>query len=173
MTGYYRKLRNRVINSPSSETINGVTYSVTRPRNVGEAELKGVEVSGQYFFDFLPGVLSGLGAFGAFTYADTEIQGDDVLVGNPLQGVSRYNYTAGMLYDKAGLSGRLVYTYRSEAWQEDQTGSLALRPIDPARANVAYVPVMFRWMRPNGRLDFSLGYDLSESVRHDEFEAEA
>nr|WP_257215113.1 TonB-dependent receptor [Sphingomonas sp. R-74633] len=167
VTGYYRKLRNRVINSPSSEVIGGVTYSVTRPRNVGEAALKGVEVSGQVFFDFLPGALSGLGAFGAFTYADTEIQGNDVLVGNPLQGVSKYNYTAGMLYEKYGLSGRVVYTYRSEAWQEDQTGSLALRPIDPARANVAYVPVMFRWMRPNGRLDFSLGYDLNDNVRID------
>jgi len=26
---------------------------------------------------------------------------------------------------------------------------------------------MFRWMRPNGRLDFSLGYDLNDNVRID------
>jgi iron complex outermembrane recepter protein len=167
VAGYYRKLKDRVITSPASETYDGNIYSVSRPRNVGEAELKGVEVSGQYFFDFLPGALSGFGTFGAFTYADSEIQGDDALVGNPLQGVSKYNYTAGLLYDKLGISGRLVYTYRSAAWQDDATGGLALRPVDEARADIPYVPVLFRWFRPNGRLDFSLGYDLSDSVRVD------
>jgi iron complex outermembrane recepter protein len=167
VTGYHRQITDRVITAPAIEEHNGNLHSVTRPRNLGEAELQGIEVSGQYFFDFLPGVLSGLGAFGAFTYADSEIQGDDPLAGNPLQGVSKYNYTAGLLYEKAAISGRLVYTYRSEAWLEDQTGALALRPVDPARANEPYVPVLFRWLRPNGRLDFSLGYDFNDRVRID------
>lgn len=167
VTGYYRSITDRVITAPAIEEHNGNLHSVSRPRNLGKAELKGLEFSGQYFFDFLPGALSGLGAFGAFTIADSEIKGSDPLAGNPLQGVSKYNYTAGLLYEKSGLSGRLVYTYRSKSWLEDQTGALALRPVDPDRATEPYVPVLFRWLRPNGRLDFSLGYDINDRIRVD------
>src|SRR3546814_19017798 len=92
---------------------DGITYIVTRPRNVGRAKLQGIEVSGQNFFDFLPGALNGIGVMGSFTYADSEVQGDDSLAGEPLQGVSKFNYTAGLLYEKSGVSGRVVYTFRS------------------------------------------------------------
>jgi iron complex outermembrane receptor protein len=102
IAGYYRDISNRVIGSSAVETFNGVDYAINRPRNVGKATLKGVEVSTQYFFDFLPGALSGLGVQGAFTYADSKIGGNDPLAGNPLQGVSKYNFTAGLLYDKHG-----------------------------------------------------------------------
>src|SRR3546814_1560783 len=94
------------------EFIDGLGYNINRPPNVGEAKLKGVEVSGQTFFDFLPGALSGFGVSGNFTYADSEVGGDDRLAGLPLQGVSKYNFNAGLFYDKFGLSARLVY--RSE-----------------------------------------------------------
>jgi len=167
VTGYYRNIVDRVITAPAIETFAGVDYAVTRPRNLGKAELKGVEISGQYFFDFLPGALSGIGAFGAFTFSDSLIKGDDPLAGQPLQGVSKYNYTAGLLYDKHNVSARLVYTFRSKSWLNDATGNLALRPVDPARAHDPYVPVLFRWLRPNGRVDFSLGYDISDAIRID------
>ena len=167
IAGYYRKISDRVLRGPAVETFDGVEYNVTRPRNLGAATLKGVEVSGQYFFDFLPGMLSGFGAQGAFTLADSEIGGDDPLAGNPLQGVSKYNYTAGLLYDKAGISGRLIYTYRSRYFDSDQTGSISVRPIDPDRATEVYVPALLGYARPAGRLDFNIGYDISKAIRVD------
>lgn len=168
VTGYYRSIKDRVISSAALETIDGVDYLISRPRNVGQAELKGVEVSGQYFFDFLPGALSGLGVMGAFTYADTEIKGDDQLAGYALQGVSKYNYTAGLLYDKGGLSSRLVYTYRSSYYVDDLTGAVQLRPYDESRpATDPYTPVLLQYIRPAGRLDFSLNYDVTEQFRID------
>lgn len=133
LAGYYRKIKDRVISGAANETIGGVDYSVTRPRNLGKAELKGVELSGQYFLDFLPGALSGIGLQGAFTLADSEIGGDDPLAGNPLQGVSRYNFTSGLLYEKYGVFGRVVYTYRSRYFDTDQTGSISVRPIETGR----------------------------------------
>jgi len=167
IAGYYREITDRVINGPAVENIGGVDYNITRPRNLGAATLKGVEISGQYFFDFLPGALSGFGLQGAFTLADSKIGGDDPLAGFPLQGVSKYNYTAGLLYDKSGLSGRLVYTYRSRYFASDQTGSISVRPIDSARIDEVYVPPLLAYTRPSGRLDFNIGYDLSKAVRVD------
>src|SRR3546814_12753474 len=89
VAGYYRDITDRVISAPSLEFIDGIGYNINRPRNVGEAKLKGVEVSGQTFFDFLPGALSGFGVSGHFTYADSEVGGADRHVGLPLQGVSK------------------------------------------------------------------------------------
>ncbi|MGF7147049.1 TonB-dependent receptor [Sphingomonas zeicaulis] len=167
VAGYYREISDRVINGAANETFNGVDYSVTRPRNLGSATLKGIEISGQYFLDFLPGPLSGLGVQGAFTLADSKIGGDDPLAGNPLQGVSKYNFTSGLLYEKGGLSGRLVYTYRSKYFESDQTGSISVRPIAEGQEGEVFVPTLLSYVRPAGRLDFSVGYDINPALRLD------
>ena len=99
--------------------------------------------------------------------ADSEIGGNDPLVGNSLQGVSKYNFTAGLLYEKHGVSGRVVYTYRSKYLDSDQTGSISVRPIDSARVNEVYVPTLLSFVRPAGRLDFNIGYDVSDAIRLD------
>jgi TonB-dependent receptor len=167
VTGYYRTITDRVITAGSPEVINGTTYIVSRPRNIGQAKLQGIEASGQYFLDFLPGALNALGVLAAFTYADSEVQGSDSLAGNPLQGVSKYNFTVGALYDKGGLSGRLVYTYRSTYYNEDLSGQVQVRAFDPARVGEAYVPTLLEYVRPAGRLDFSIGYDINDRLRID------
>lgn len=167
VTGYYRSIKDRVVTSSTQETIGGLNYLISSPRNVGSVDLHGVEVSAQYFFDFLPGAWSGVGVQGAFTLADSEIKGDDPLAGNPLVGVSKYNYTVGLLYDKSAISGRLIWTHRSKYINADNTGGVALRPFDPDRVNEAYVPVFLSYVRPAGRLDFSIGYDVTDALRVD------
>nr|NUR36540.1 TonB-dependent receptor [Sphingomonas sp.] len=168
-TVYYRNLRDRVITASTQETINGTNYLISRPRNVGEAQLKGLEVSGQYFFDFLPGALSGIGVMGAFTIADSEIkQKNDPLTGYPLLGVSKYNYTAGLLFERHGISARVVYTYRSRYYNNDLTGQTTVRPYDTSRpVTDVYLPTLLNYIRPAGRLDFSIGYDINERLRVD------
>jgi len=165
VTGYYRSIKDRVVTTATQETIAGLNYLISSPRNVGSVDLKGVEVSGQYFFDFLPGALSGVGVQGAFTLAQSKIKGDDPLAGNPLVGVSKYNYTTGLVYDKAGLSARLIWTYRSKYIDSDSTGGIQLRPFDPAVTD--RVPVLLTRTRGAGRLDFSVGYDVTEAFRID------
>lgn len=165
---YYRDLADRVINSANAEVIDGITYNITRPRNVGAAELQGIELSGQTFFDFLPGLWSGFGLFANYTYADTEVKGDDPLAGYELQGVSKNNFTVGLLYEKAGLSGRLVYTARSRYYDQDTTGLNIVRPIEADRVDdLDYTPTALNYVRPGGRLDFSIGYDVTDAIRVD------
>lgn len=173
VAGFYRDLKDRVITSANAELIDGLIYNISRPRNVGALTLKGVEVSGQTFLDFLPGALSGIGLSGNFTYVDSNTgRGSavlpDPLAGFPIQGVSKYNYNAGLIYEKYGLSGRLVYTYRSKYYDGDNTGTTILRPVDPARVNDrTYYPTTLNYVRPGGRLDFSVGYDIDANYRID------
>lgn len=49
---YYRGIKDRIIDVIGPELIDGITYNITRPRNVGGAELQGIELAGQMFFDF-------------------------------------------------------------------------------------------------------------------------
>lgn len=166
---YKRDITGRIVSASAVENIGGIDYSISRPRNLGAAELKGVEVSGQMFFDFLPGAFSGLGVMGNFTYADSKIEGSDPLAGLPLQGVSKYNYTAGLLFEKAGISGRLVYTYRSRYYDGDATGGLGTRElVDVSRADDAnYNPLLLNYVKPAGRLDFGLSWDVNKKLRLD------
>ncbi|AUW59762.1 TonB-dependent receptor [Sphingobium sp. SCG-1] len=169
IAAYKREIVDRVVNASANEVIDGINYSISRPRNIGSAELQGVEVSGQAFFDFLPGAMSGLGLMGNFTYADTEVKGTDRLAGMPLQGVSKYNFNVGLLYEKFGISGRLVYTYRSTYYDADETGGLGIRPLeDTARAaDPTYNPLLLNYVKPGGRLDFGLSWDVNDSLRFD------
>lgn len=167
VAGYYRDISDRVITSGAAEVYDGETYAVSRPRNVGQATLKGIELSTQYFFDFLPGALSGLGVQGAFTLADSKVGGDDPLAGYPLQGVSKYNYTVGLLYEKSGVSARLVYTYRSKYLSLDASGQPTLRPMTEETIDALEVPALVTYARGAGRLDFNIGYDITDKIRVD------
>lgn len=154
---YYRDLQDRTAVAIEPEVIDGIEYNITRPLNIGSATLQGIELSAQLFldsvFDSVPELLGGFGALVNFTLADSEIKTEGNLKGEPLLGVSKYNYNAGLLYEKYGVSGRLVYTHRSDYDEFLIGGAL---PIGSG--------TVFNGVRPNGRLDFSLGYDLTSNV---------
>ena len=155
---YYRDLKDRTFTQIELETIDGIQYLITRPRNVGAATLQGVEFSAQLFidtvFDAVPDLLGGFGMLANFTLADSEVktQGDP-LEGRPILNVSKYSYNVGLLYEKYGVTSRLVYTHRSKYDEALIGGGLPIEGAD-----------LFNRVRPNGRLDFSLGYDVSPSV---------
>jgi TonB-dependent receptor len=155
---YSKDITNRIINGTAVETIDGIEYNISRPRNVGSAKLQGLELSGQTFFDYLPGIWSGFGVFGNFTLADSEIDTPgDRLEGYELQGVSKYSYNVGLLYEKYGFSGRLAYTHRDKYYDEDRSGEGVIlhSPNDP---------IFLNYVRPSGRLDFSISYDVTPKI---------
>lgn len=162
---YYREIQDRVVRSISPEVIDGITYNMTRPRNVGEASLQGVELSAQAFFDFLPEGWNGFGAFANYTYADSEIKTpDDPLNGYPLLGVSENSYNVGLLYEKYGVTGRLVYTWRDEFNEVQFSCLLNAQGSEAAYCGNPDAPPAFNKVKSYGRLDMSLGYDFNESV---------
>ncbi|AUW57707.1 TonB-dependent receptor [Sphingobium sp. SCG-1] len=153
---YYKDIQDRVISQSQVETIDGFDYNITRPRNVGAVTLKGIELSAQTFFDFLPGAWSGFGVFGNFTLADSQVKTPgDALFGQDIQGVSKYNYNVGGLYDRNGLTARVVYTYRS-GYYDQNYGGTNVRP--------AGETLILNQVRPNGRLDASIGYEIRKGV---------
>ena len=135
---FYKDLKNIIVDNAGytrTFTNNGQTYDVTvsGPANVaGKANIKGAEVSYQQTFDFLPGLLRGLGAQATYTFVDAgkipnpvpdnrandgnrptqEISG---LYDNlPLQGLSKHNYNLAAFYDLGQFYARVAYSWRSK-----------------------------------------------------------
>ena len=155
VSGFYRDLDNYIQSYVETELFptgpggSLLSYAVTRPRNTSNGELKGVEVAGQMFFDFLPGALGGLGIQANFTYSDGEVEapGQSGVVQDILQ-VSPYSYNIVGIYEKYGLSARLAYNWRSE-----------YRDLYDAN-----VPGGFIEVEPVSYLDLSISYDVTPNV---------
>ncbi|MDQ1231650.1 TonB-dependent receptor [Sphingomonas sp. SORGH_AS 879] len=121
---FYQSLTNRTITS------NGVTQSVLvrGPANYeGTGKIKGFEAAYQQTFDFLPGLLSGFGASGSYTYIDSSGLPNSFLNGGapantsnikpgniPLEGLSKHTVNAALFYEKGPVSLRAAYNWRSK-----------------------------------------------------------
>ena len=120
---FYQSLLNRTINS------NGITQTVQvrGPANYdGYGKVKGVEVTYQQTFDFLPWVFSGLGTSLNYSYIDSSGLPNSFLNGGspqatsnitpgtlPLEGLSKHNFNATVFYEKGPVSIRAAYNWRS------------------------------------------------------------
>jgi iron complex outermembrane receptor protein len=152
---YYRTIEDRIAGGVAAETIDGIEYLISRPRNLGESSLQGLELSSQWFLDFLPEGWDGLGVTANYTLADSSIDTEgDPLEGEPLLGVSKHSYNLGLLYEKYGVTARVVYNWRSK-YDEGHFGAGILTPGDGAK---------FNSVKSNGRLDFSVGYDVTDNI---------
>lgn len=135
---FYKDLTNIILDNYGYQqpfTNNGQTFNVTvnGPANApGHGKVKGAELSYQQTYDFLPGILSGLGAQATFTYVEpskipngvpANAAGDGARppldVGGiynnlPLAGLSKYNFNVAGFYDKGGIYARFAYSWRSK-----------------------------------------------------------
>jgi iron complex outermembrane receptor protein len=108
---------------------NGQSQSVTAAAsdfiNADKAaKVKGVEVGGRFFFDMLPGLLSGFGFEGNYTFIDSSNPGDlyrdingVIRSDAPLVGLSKHNANATLLYERNPISFRVAYSWRSKYLQ--------------------------------------------------------
>lgn len=97
-----------------TQVVNDPIYGrlqLDRPENAGKGRIKGVEVSLQTFFDFLPGLLSGFGVQANGTYLDGTNELPQVLGEGDRQvqitGLSKWAYNLTGFYEKGKISTRL------------------------------------------------------------------
>jgi TonB-dependent receptor len=110
-----------------SYTFNGVTQNVIvrRPDNYNRTgKIRGVELSYQQTYDFLPGLLSGFGLSANYSYIESRgLQNAQLFVGSrapigtpgnlPLEQLSKHNVNIQPFYEKGPISLRVAYNWRS------------------------------------------------------------
>ena len=161
VAGFYKDVGNYIVGIALEETIPGVIVDpandlpsanvfVNRPRNGGDAKIRGVELSVTHSFDGqLPAPVDGLGVQANYTYIDssTSFQPEPGIEDSfPFPGLSQHTYNIIAFYEKSKWSVRLAYDHRSEYL------------ISPSaqRGNAIYG-------MPYGQLDASLSYSLTDS----------
>lgn len=113
-TAFLKKVDGFVTTVSSPEVYDGVTYQVSRPQNSAAADIRGLELGYQQFFDFLPGWMSGLGVQANYTYVDSETP-DSALGGTiPLQNLSKHSANLIGMYEKGRVSARIAYNWRDK-----------------------------------------------------------
>jgi TonB-dependent receptor len=141
--------------SPSGSTLD---VEVNGPVNADGGTLKGFELGYQQTYDFLPGLLSGLGFAATYTYIDGGDFGNSDLANNtgiftanqPLAGISEHTVNATLFYEKGPLSARAAYNWRSEFL------------ITPRDDIFPYSPI---WMEGTGQLDASIFFDVTDYLK--------
>lgn len=150
VAGFYREIADFLVTRSSDQTVDGIPYSIRRPTNELGGKIKGIEVGGQTFFDFLPGLLSGFGVQANYTFvdskSDTAVPGQQV----PLANLSKHSFNTSLIYEKGGLSMRLAYNWRDKFYSSLLTNDI-----------VKDVPV---YTRARDWLDASIGYDITDKI---------
>ncbi|MCJ2187683.1 TonB-dependent receptor [Novosphingobium beihaiensis] len=173
-TVFFKRLGNIIDpNGQSVRTVsnNGATQDVVingAANLSGHANIKGVEVAWQQTFDFLPGLLKGLGAQASFTYIDPgqipagtptngeadgsrpAAQVDDLYALLPLPQLSKYNVNAAVFYDLGKFSARAAYSWRSRYLLSTRDCCFPFLPI---------------YSEPTGQLDASLFLTVNDKFK--------
>jgi TonB-dependent receptor len=149
---YFRKeISSFIINQAAPEVIDGTTYTITRPVNgTDQVTINGLEIGGQYAFDFLPAPFNGFGVLANYTYQKDEgFKGTNLLTGEilPFPGLSRKSYNVSLYYENDKFSARASYNWRDQ-WLITAAGRGSLPEF-----NEAY-----------GSLDASASYNVSDHI---------
>ncbi len=152
LAGFYRKVKGFVFRNGNTQTIDGIEYVIQQPTNGRSGEIKGVEIGGQTFFDFLPGPFDGFGVQANYTYVDSATPAIIPTELTPLPNLSKHSFNIAGLYEKGGLSARVAYNYRSK-YLSSIYGLDVGADLPPE-----LLPV---YTRGYGWLDASIGYDIT------------
>ncbi len=168
---FYKRLHNIRTNDTERVTLtnNGSTFDaiVTTAINSDQVgKIKGLELTYQQTYDFLPGLLGGLGLAANYTFIkssnvpqSTLSETDpDVAAGNqstvdisnlPLEGLSKHNINIQPFWEMGKWSARLAYSWRSDFL-------LTVRDVI-----VPYQPII---NKATGQLDASVFYKMNDHI---------
>jgi TonB-dependent receptor len=138
---------------PSNGCSNG-QWLVQKNLNAAKGYARGVELSGQWFFNDKDSWLKNFGVAGSYTYVDTSAP---LNIGTPAAPVfiksqqllvSKNSYSLTGMYEDNKLSARLVYTWRSSQ----------------GRSYNGLTPLFSTYIGSYGLLDASLSYAIDEHL---------
>ena len=120
ITGFIKDVENFIVPVSFTETVGfpsaGIAeqqFEVESFANGGSADIKGVEMSFQTPFTFLPPPFNDFGAMVNYTYIDSEFI-DSSGNANPFPGTSENTYNAVLFYERGGFSTRFAYNFRDD-----------------------------------------------------------
>jgi iron complex outermembrane receptor protein len=97
-------------------------YQLSTTQNIGTAKVKGIELSYQQQFSFLPGIWKGLGAFANFTYLEAKGDFGGLTTTTQLGNLSPRSGNGGINFRYRGLDARFLGNWTSEKYKSTVSG---------------------------------------------------
>nr|WP_308789245.1 TonB-dependent receptor [Telluria antibiotica] len=113
-TVFLKHIDGFISNVSSPEMHDGVVYQVSRPRNGNKARVAGAEAGYQQFFDTVPDWMRGLGMQASYTYIRSDMPNSATGGNQPLPNLSRHGANLVGIYERAAVSARVAYNWRSK-----------------------------------------------------------
>jgi iron complex outermembrane receptor protein len=157
--GYFYKAVDNFVTTANVPTFvndgtGGTTANVATPINGGTGKIYGLELNGQYAFDF------GLGVAANYTRADSSSTQSSSF-GNelPIPGVAKNSLNGTVYFERAGFSARAAYTWRDTAVNSGGVGSsFAFQDINGLQKIYTVYSAAY------GQLDGQVSYDFNAHV---------
>lgn len=118
---FYKKIDDFIVDEVSTnyEYLGNVYTRFTQPKNAGNANLLGVELSYQRDFSFIAPALKCIGFYGTYTFThsrveDFNFEGRENEKGLSLPGSPEHTANASLYFEKGGLNLRLSYNFASD-----------------------------------------------------------
>ncbi|MDR1011758.1 MAG: TonB-dependent receptor [Opitutaceae bacterium] len=153
---FYKEVDDYISSTRTAEIYDGHTYTISRPENVGNGRVKGFEIGGQMFLDFLPGWLSGFGAQANYTYVDSAVDNVQFPYKVPLTNLSENSFNLILMYEYKKFSARVAYNWRDKFY----VGSFSYLNL-----NTNTTTLYPQYMADYGWLDASVGYSFNKRIR--------
>ena len=118
---FYKKIDDFIVDQVSTnyEYQGNVYTRFTQPKNAGNANLLGIELSYQRDFGFIAPALKCIGFYGTYTYThsrveDFNFEGRENEEGLSMPGSPAHTANASLYFEKAGLNIRVSYNFASD-----------------------------------------------------------
>jgi TonB-dependent receptor len=146
---FYKNIDSFVALVTTPQQVDQVTFQVTVPDNGDGATVHGFELGYRQVFHDLPAFWSGFGVQTSFTYADSDANytNDVVGVSYGLEGLSKYSYSAVGFYEEGPVTARLAWT-----WRDEFLAVASGRNGEP------------EYFDAYGQLDFGVSYDFGDNL---------
>jgi TonB-dependent receptor len=152
---------------------NDQLFLITRKINQDKGSIRGFEIGGQAFMDFLPGWLSGFGVHANYTYVDSSVKDSNFPEKTmQLAYLSKHSFNFILMYEYKKFSARLAYNWRDDFYNNAQSRSDVKRdpatglPVLDGQGNT--IPEITRYpayIKGYGWLDASVGYAFNKRIR--------
>ena len=164
---FYKQLGDPLVINQTMQTSGPFAgYRVTEPNNGGSAWVYGIELGYQQRLSFLPGVMSGLGFAGNYTYSNSKATSVDPLrTDSPaLLRQTPNTWNLGPSYDRGRVSVHMGLEYNGASIYSYQYENLSLNPdgTTSPKAQIGGVngPAGDNYLYPHLQVDAQLSYRL-------------
>jgi TonB-dependent receptor len=122
ISNYFRTFSTTIPTSGLDGNGQYAGYTLSTTQNIGSARIRGVELSYQQQFSFLPGVFKGLGAFANFTYLEAVGDFGGTVSTTRLGNLSPRSGNGGINFRYRGLDARFLANWTDQKYKSTVAG---------------------------------------------------